>query len=176
VKKQSGFTLIELMMAIVIMGILATIALPFYQAYIYRAKAAEVLEMIGKVHEVMAEFHAESGIEGGKQYIRTNDTGDYALSSCVVFDSCKPVSSLKPADLEFPQLGMHIHVNSSSFNTQLPGQYGVILSVGDRFNQLNPDLKNTSAQVNLAVYHILRSEAYKSTLTRNGTVALYFQL
>jgi type IV pilus assembly protein PilA len=42
-KKQSGFTLIELMIVVAIVAILAAIALPAYQNYTNRAKFAEVI-------------------------------------------------------------------------------------------------------------------------------------
>ncbi|MDM5068888.1 pilin [Aeromonas salmonicida] len=46
-KKQSGFTLIELMIVVAIVAILAAIALPAYQSYTKRAKFTEVISAVG---------------------------------------------------------------------------------------------------------------------------------
>ena len=46
-KKQSGFTLIELMIVVAIVAILAAIALPAYQTYTQKARFAEVIAATG---------------------------------------------------------------------------------------------------------------------------------
>ncbi|MFM4747508.1 prepilin-type N-terminal cleavage/methylation domain-containing protein [Aeromonas veronii] len=46
-KKQSGFTLIELMIVVAIVAILAAVALPAYQSYTKRAKFTEVISATG---------------------------------------------------------------------------------------------------------------------------------
>nr|WP_321241721.1 type IVa pilus major pilin TapA [uncultured Tolumonas sp.] len=46
-KKQSGFTLIELMIVVAIVAILAAIAMPAYQTYAQRARFAEVVSATG---------------------------------------------------------------------------------------------------------------------------------
>ena len=59
--RQSGFTLIELMIVIAIIGILAAIAIPAYQDYTRRAYISEVLVAASAAKTAMEEYHAANG-------------------------------------------------------------------------------------------------------------------
>lgn len=60
--RQGGFTLIELMIVIAIVGILAAIALPAYQDYTIRAKLSEALAVAAEAKTTIAEFAAARGV------------------------------------------------------------------------------------------------------------------
>ena len=60
-KKQQGFTLIELMIVVAFIGILAAIAIPAYQDYTIRAQVSEGLTLSGAAKAAVAEYRMDSG-------------------------------------------------------------------------------------------------------------------
>ncbi len=87
-KKQQGFTLIELMIVVAIIGILAAIAIPAYQDYTIRAQVSEGLNLSGGGKTAVAEFFQDSGalplnnVQAGLS-AATNITGKYVTQVAV---------------------------------------------------------------------------------------------
>ena len=79
---QKGFTLIELMIVVAIIGILAAVALPAYQDYTVRAKVSEVV------------LAASSGKTAVAEFAQVNSAMPLTASSPVVTQSSKYVSSV----------------------------------------------------------------------------------
>ena len=71
---QKGFTLIELMIVVAIIGILAAIALPAYQDYTARAQATEGLTATAGVRADVGVDTAEAGIAGGTTAVASAST------------------------------------------------------------------------------------------------------
>ncbi len=61
-KVQQGFTLIELMIVVAIIGILAAIAIPAYQDYTIRAQVSEGLNLSGGAKAAVTEYFQDRGL------------------------------------------------------------------------------------------------------------------
>ena len=59
---QKGFTLIELMIVVAIIGILAAIAIPAYQDYTIRSQVAEGMNLAADLKAGVAEFYSQTGL------------------------------------------------------------------------------------------------------------------
>jgi type IV pilus assembly protein PilA len=59
-RTQRGFTLIELMIVVAIVGVLAAIALPAYQDYVVRSKMSEPLAALAEAKTIVAQYVAQT--------------------------------------------------------------------------------------------------------------------
>jgi prepilin-type N-terminal cleavage/methylation domain-containing protein len=102
--KKKGFTLIEVLIVIIIIGILAAIALPQYVSTLEKARSAEALGALGSMRSAMDRYWYEQISQNGYVTLTSLDSLDVEIDQTkwtYTFSDRTPVGSVNLADKEY---------------------------------------------------------------------------
>ena len=131
-KMQKGFTLIELMIVVAIIGILAAIAIPAYQDYTIRAKVTEGLNLADSAKTAVAESFQSGGTTGLKAAANSWDLS---------FTATKYVSGINVTSAAGATQGVITVTYNTAQIAQLPATGNTIV--------LSPFINNAGAETKL---------------------------
>ena len=107
---KKGFTLIELMIVIAIVGSIAAVAIPSYLDYIAKSQASEAVTLTGAVRSPLKEYYASNGVLPSVGELGVQSEGKYVLGITIFSTATNVV-----IQAQFKPTGVNISIQSETF-------------------------------------------------------------
>lgn len=157
-RSQTGFTLIEMMIVIAIVGVLAAIAIPQYQIYIGKTQATRVINELGQLR-----LSVEECIQTGRTVIglRTDECDPRASASNLIMGGSQ-VGVVLPNNMGVAQMSNPL-ILTTSITATVSNQVNPKL-VGKKIEWLRTSEGSWSCRSNIEALYLPQSCAYDASL------------
>ncbi len=155
---QTGFTLIELMIVVAIIGILAAIAIPQYQIYIGKTQATRVMNELGQLRLTVEECLQTGRVNIG---LNTNDCDPRASASNLIIGGSQ-VGVVLPNNMGVAQISNPL-VLATSITATVSTQVNPRLA-GKKIKWLRTSAGSWSCSSNIEALYLPNSCSYDASL------------
>jgi len=117
---RAGFTLVELMVVIIIVGLLASFAIPRFSKAVYRTKAAEFPTVLTAIYNAELSMHDETGMFGplaeldvDEESVKASKLFEYSVASDDWGSGFTAVATVKPPGFGGAKAGHKATIDNS---------------------------------------------------------------